>query len=54
MKITKEYNKSGDLVYALIELTMEESQPDWIIEAVKELKAKERARNLKSGKRQGV
>ena len=54
MKLIKKYDKKGNLVYFHADLTMAESQPDWIIEAAKQRKAKERAQKLKNGKRNGV
>jgi hypothetical protein len=50
----KEYDQKGRLVYAHAELTMEESQPDWIIDAANARKSKEQVSKLKRGKRNGA
>jgi hypothetical protein len=54
MKLVKRYDKNGKLVYWHADLTMAESQPDWIIEAARQRKAKKRAQKLKTRKRNGV
>jgi len=54
MKLVKKYDSKGKLLYWHADLTMAESQPDWIIEAAMKRKAKERAKKVKNEKRQGV
>ena len=54
MKMVKKYDRKGKLVNWHADLTMAESQPDWIIEAAEQRKAKKRAQKLKNGKRNGV
>jgi hypothetical protein len=41
MKMDKKYDKDGNLISLNVDLTAEESQPDWIREAAKERKKNE-------------
>jgi hypothetical protein len=50
MKLIKIYDKEGNLVYWHADLTMAESQPDWIEDGIKQRKAKERKKRSGTSK----